>query len=239
VRRTSAQPEQRDDRLRERLLLLDREASGEERVVDVGVAELGDQRHELGLDRLEDVPHVGRGRLRLEVVEEDVVGLVDAFEALHVAQAQLDVPLERRPEERVVRLRARLHPERARLRPGPRHLRAQLRRHAHRLLVVAAREPDQRRVVRVGVERLLVRPELVQEPAGLVGDQELVGDALQGGKMIRAVRRAGGRHHRLLIPGEDADDPPEVGDPREPLLQLGERVGQEPEPIGVRATGDA
>ena len=219
-----AQPEQRDDLLRDRFLALDRERAVEERVVDLLVAERRDQRHELGLELVEDVAHLGGRRLGLEVVEEDVVALLDVTEAVDVRQPQLDVPLERREEERVVRLRLRLHPHRTRLGRGTGHLRPEIGRNPNRLFVVPAREADQGSVVRVGVERLLQRPQLLEQPPCLVRAQQLVREPPEGRHVIRTVRRAGRGHHRLLVPGEQPRDPVEVGYPGQPLLQLLEGV---------------
>jgi hypothetical protein len=70
--------EQLDDALVEPLLPI-REIPVEERVVDVVRAQLRDQRDQLGLELVEDRTDFGRRRLRLEVVEEDVIRLVGAF----------------------------------------------------------------------------------------------------------------------------------------------------------------
>ena len=53
--RIRAEAEELDDFVRDSLLAVDREASDQERVVHFGVAELGDQRHELGLELVEDL----------------------------------------------------------------------------------------------------------------------------------------------------------------------------------------
>ena len=93
-----------DDLPVERNLLVEREVAGEERLVDLAAALLGDQRHELGLHLGEDPRDLGRLHLRLEVVEQDVVRLVRLrLEAFDVAAAQLDVALERPEEELEVR----------------------------------------------------------------------------------------------------------------------------------------
>ena len=67
--------------------------------VDERVAELGEQRLELG-----------GGQPGLEVVEQQVVGVLDRLEAGDVAVAELDVALERVAEEAEVGGRARLLP---------------------------------------------------------------------------------------------------------------------------------
>ena len=83
-------------------------------------ADLGDQRHELLLQLVEDRAHLGRLHPRLEVVEEDVVRLVVAVEAVDVAALQLDVALEVRQEEREVVLLRAPSPRRVRLGGGAR-----------------------------------------------------------------------------------------------------------------------
>jgi hypothetical protein len=50
-------------------------------------------------------------------------------------------------------------------------------------------------------------------------------DAPQRREMVTAVLPTGGRHHRLLVPGEDARDTLQVADARESLLQLRQRIG--------------
>ena len=146
---------------------VDGEVALEERVVDLAVAKLGDERDERRLELLEHGAHLGRLRLRLEVVEEDVVALVGAVvDELDVLELQLDVALQHREERGEVVLRLRLHPD-AR---SPATTRARSRRAATTgtldgLLVVAPREPDERCVVGVGIERILERRELVEELA--------------------------------------------------------------------------
>ena len=71
----------------ERDLLVDREVAGEERIVGVAAAQLGDEPHELRLDLVEDPLHLGGLHLRLEVVEQHVVWLVLRAEALDIATA--------------------------------------------------------------------------------------------------------------------------------------------------------
>ena len=61
-----------------------------------------DQRHELLLEPVEDDPHLGRRRSRLEVVEQDVVRIVGGLEARDVLALQLELPVEPRAEGGVV-----------------------------------------------------------------------------------------------------------------------------------------
>ena len=131
-----------DDRERVLVLGVHRPRAGHERIVAVDGADLGDQGHELGLEVVEDRPHLGRLHPGLEVVEQGVVRLVVAFEALDVAPLQLDRLLEVRKEVGVVGLLARLGPDVVRLGGGPRDLGRQLGRDA-------ARFSQSRRVVRI------------------------------------------------------------------------------------------
>ena len=82
---------------RERALAIGREVPVEERVVNLPLPQLGDQLDERRLELLEQRPHLRRRRLRLVVVEEDVVPLGGAIRnAVDVLELQLDDPLERR-----------------------------------------------------------------------------------------------------------------------------------------------
>ena len=154
--------EQIDHLVRERNLPVGREVAVEERIVDVLLPELGDQLHDLRLQLVEQRSHLGRRRLRLVIVEEDVVALGRALRhAVDVLELQVHDPLERREERSEIRLGLRLHPDRPRLRGGAGHRRAQRRRHLDRLLVVATRDADQRSVVGVRVQRVLEWLQLV------------------------------------------------------------------------------
>ena len=144
-----AKGEELDHLLRNLLLALDGEVSDQERLVHFGVTELGDQRYELGLELVEDLPHFGRARIRLEVVEQDVVRLVDSVVALDVAAPQLDVSFQCWQEELEVRLRFGPDPHGTSLRGCMRHLGAQIRGNTRGLLVVAPCQPDQGCVVRI------------------------------------------------------------------------------------------
>ena len=125
---------------------------------------------------------------RLEVVEQRVVRLVH-LEAGRVLAAELDVALEIRAEELEVVLRARLDPDRECLGAGQRLLLAQLGRDTQLLVAVAPGDADQARLVGVVVERLLVRPELLEQVAQLVGDHPLVDQLRDGPELLRPDRR--------------------------------------------------
>ena len=90
----------------------------------------GDQRHQLGLQLGEQRGHLGRLHPRLVVIEQRVVGAVEAVEAGDVAPGQLEVALEVGLERREVRLARGPRPtppgrssRRARARPPARRAR--------------------------------------------------------------------------------------------------------------------
>ena len=100
------------------------------------------------------------------------------------------------------------------------HLGAQLGGHAPRLLPVAARDADQARVVGVVLERLLVRPQLLEQRADLVVDEPLVRDPAERRERLGAGRgcRRGGIVTRWSQ-REDASAPSQVGDLGEALAE--------------------
>ena len=79
---------------------------------------VGDERHLLLLEPVEDLAHLCRLHPGLEVVQEHVVRLVVVVEALDVAAAEVEVVPQRGQELREVGLLARLHPDGHRERGG-------------------------------------------------------------------------------------------------------------------------
>jgi hypothetical protein len=200
-------------------------------VLAVQLGGLADERHELLLEPVEDRAHVGGLHAALVVVEQHVVRLVGLREELDVAPPQLEVVLEEGAERVVVVLRLRLAPRHEALGRRLDHLGAKVRRDARRLLVVLPRDADERRVVRVRVERLLVRAQLLEQTLGLRRDEEVERDPVERRLLLAADTRAGRRHHHLHVPAEHATDAPEVGDLRESCLECLEslRRGHEAE----------
>ena len=218
--------EQVDDLARHRFLLVLRERAGERAVVvAVELPRLGDERHELFLHPIEDDANLRRLHAALVVVEQHVVGLVGLGEQLDVAAAQLHVVLEVRAERLEVVRRARQAPRHEALGAGLDDLRPQVGRDPHGLLEVLAGDADQRRVVGVRVERVLVRPQLLEQPPRLGRREDVVRDAVERGLLLTAGTRAGRRHHHLHVPAEDPADPIDVGDLGEPGLELVEFLG--------------
>ncbi len=176
------------------------------------------------LQVVEDRAHLGRLHLRLEVVEERVVGLVElAVEALDVAVAELEVLAQRRQEGGEVVALAGLDPDRDRERRRARHLRAQLGGDLARLLPVAAGDADQARLERVVLVLRLEGLELLEEPTDLGRGELVVGDAPERRELLGATGCSAGRHHHLLVPGEQRGGMREIGDLRQPPCQLVER----------------
>ena len=223
--RARAVAEHVDDLVTELDLLVDREVAGEEGVVDLAPVKGRDQIDELGLDLVEDARDLGGLHLRLEVVEEDVVGLVTALEAVDVAAAQLDLPLHDGEEEVEVRGRLGLEPDRRGLGGRPRHLAAKLRGHLDGLPVVPARGADRRRLPRIGIERVEARLELVDQPADLGVDEPLVLEPLEQRHVRTAPDEAGGGHDRPLVPGEEVRERIERRTVGEARVESFERVG--------------
>ena len=186
---------------------------------------LRDERHERLAQLREQRPQLRRGHLRLEVVEQHVVGVLVAREAAHVLVAELQVPGHRVAEAAVVGGGARRLPRRLAERRGAAHLRRQPRRHPHGLLDVAPHLGDQADVV--GVRVLAGRPRLehVEQPRQLRVGQPLVVDGLQRRRLIAARHGAARGHHRVLVPEQQRADAVEVVEDRRALPQRDELGG--------------
>ena len=211
-----------DDLQRVRVLRFDRPWAVHEGVVAVHRADLGDQRHELGLQLVEDLAYLGGLHPRLVVVEEDVVRLVVAVEAIDVAALQLHGALEVGEEEGVVVVFSCLCPHVVGVGRGAGHLGGEVGRHAARLLPIASGRADQARVVGVVVELLLVAGEIVEQLADLVGDELLVRDPVERRHLVASHRAAAGGHHHGLVPEEDFLRAAQVMDLGQTCFQLGE-----------------
>ncbi len=214
--------------LGERLLALPREVAGEDAAVLAGRRRGRDERDELVLDRAEEGPELLGREARLVVVEQDVVRVGEfprAVEAGDVAVRELEDALQRGLEEREVGLLARGHPGLLRVGVGARDLRREVGRDVDRLVVVAPEVADQRGVVGLGVGLVgegLQGIEQLAEPR--VGDAT-VDDPLERLELIRPRVGAARRHHRVLIPQEQAADPAQISDLPRPLAQLDELLG--------------
>jgi hypothetical protein len=136
--------------------------------------------------------------------------------------AELDVVGERVAETAEVGGRPRLLPGLLAERLGPAHLGGEVGRDADGLLVVAADPAD-----RPGVDRVRVLPrgprlEHIEQPADLRVRAALVHDLGERRELVPARAGAPGRHHRVLVPEQQAEDRVQVGDLGHPLAQEAE-----------------
>ena len=190
---------------REAPLRVPREMAAEAGIVDrIGVRDRAQPRNERGLQRVEDLLDLDGLHAGLVVVEDDVVRVAVRLEARDVALAQLEVPLEVRQHDRVVLGLAGAEPALIAERAGAGDLGTEVGWHPDRLLVVAARDPDQACLERLEVVLLFERTQLLEELAELRRDVELVRDSVQRRPLLRADIGAARRHLRLLVPREDA-----------------------------------
>ena len=197
--------------------------------------QLGDQLHERRLQLVEQRPHLGRRRLRLVVVEEHVVALVGAIrDAVDVLELQLDEcaratagrrrsPTPPSPSPRRAAPRRRRGPSPRAARPG--RSPPSRSRGATRAISAASSES--------GSSDSSTGAQLVEQPADLGIGELLVREADERRELVGTVAGAGGRHHRLLVPGEEAGDLAEIGDLCQPLLELLERVRHRRHPSGL------
>ena len=212
---------------RERLLALRREVAREDAAVLPRRRGRRDERDELLLDVREQPAQLLGREAGLVVVEQDVVRvreLARVVEARDVPLLELQEMLERRRERLEARLLARLEPGLLRVCRRPRHLRGEVRGHADGLLVVALEHGDQPHVVRVRVLRSRPRLQLVEDAAELRVGQARVLDPLERLELIRARVRPTRRHHRVLVPQQQAADPVEIGDLAGAPVQFGKLV---------------
>ena len=125
---------------------------------------------------------------------------------------QLERPVEKGPERGKVGVLPRGDPGLDRRGGVTGHLGLELGRDAARLLPVGARHADQARVVALGVEGRLDRPDRIEELAERVVREHLVGNALHRGNVLGTGLAAGRGHHHVLIPLEQASRHPEIAD---------------------------
>ncbi len=206
---------------------VDRERAFEDAgVARAGVAGLAQERDELVAQALQQRAQLGGRETGLEVVEQHVVRVGVALEARDVGVAQIDVAGERVAERREVVRRARLEPGLLALDLGAREVGGERGRHAHRLLEVAAQPADEPDVVGVGVLAVRPRLERVEQPAETGVGLARVDELGQRGAVLGAAVGAGRRHHRLLVPEQQAADRVEVAQLRCALAQRGELGGR-------------
>ena len=126
----------------------------------------------------------------------------------------------RQQEAEVVAL-ARLAPSVLAGRSRSREIGLEVGRHAARLLVVAARDPDQARLGGVLRQRLLVVRKVVQEQPDLVRRKAVVLHAHERRELVGASSGTAWGHLRALVPGQHGARPVEVMHLGQALAQLG------------------
>ena len=197
------------------LLRLTREMPREHMTVLTGRRGGRDERDELRLQPAEDALELHRGQAGLVVVEQDVVRVRElprAVEARDVASLKLEYPLERGREVVEVALLARLQPGLLGVRVGAGDLRREVGRDLDRLVVIPAQDPHEAGVVGVGVDGGRPRLQRVQQLGEPGIGEAIVLDPLQRLELVRPRPRPARRHHRVLVPQQQAPDPVEVGD---------------------------
>ena len=189
--------------------------------------ELRDQRHELGLDLVEDARDLGGVPLRLEVVEQDVVGLILRARSLDVPLAQLHVALERPEEQLGVRGRPSPSSRSGSPRPTDAPIRARSSWGPARPCRGPPREPQQARVVGApGRAPPASGADLAEQPPDLWVGEPFVGEPLEEREALRAVAHPCRRHPVALVPGEETTRRPDSrAGRRRRVFSLGEGVG--------------
>ena len=167
------------------------------------IGHCGDQPKQLRLQLVEQSGHLGRAGAWLIVVEQRVVGAFIFVETVDVAPDQLEVALQVRDEAGEVRVPASGDPGLLPDRGGTGQIGRQLAGHPPRLLPAPPDHPHQRRLVGIGGGAVEAGRCRLDQPPGVIRDEHLVADPLDGGHRLRPGRRAPGRHHRLLVPVEE------------------------------------
>src|SRR5581483_876148 len=222
---TLLQGEPLDHLARELLLRVERKVAMQAGIVHVHPA-LGDRGDERA-DAVAQVPehrrHLRRGHPGLEVVEQGVELVDEAFEALEaigVSPPELHVVLQVRQEGREVLIRTGLGPCVLGGRRGAGELGPQVRRHPARLLPAPARDAHQARVDGAVVEALGLAPRCLDQAPQLVGDELLVTDPRQRRHLVGAGLGPGRGHLRPLVPAHESSGSTEIVDLGQPLAKV-------------------
>ena len=194
-------------------LVRDREVTVQTRVVDaIGVlSHSRDQATDLRLELVEQPAHFGRPRTGLEVVQQRVIGTFEIVEAVDVASHEFEVALQVGHEGGEIGLPTRLDPRLLADGPGARHVGGKLARNPSRLIPAPPDHPYQRGVVGVRMGAVETAGGRFDQPAGVIGDEHFVADALDRRRGLGPAERTPRRHHRLLVPVEQLRHVAQVG----------------------------
>jgi hypothetical protein len=165
-----------------------------------------------GAQHVEDLPHVGGGHPRLELVEQDVVRMGGGWKECDVLPFQLEHLFEMRLKHRKAGGSPRLNPGVLRRRDDPGQFPDELRRHVSRLLEVTDGDCHEARVVRGWILRAEPVLRRLERRTDGVGRELLVRHAAQGAGHLAVHWRRGLRHVDALIPLDEVGGVPDVGD---------------------------
>ena len=187
-------------------LTLDRKAPVKARGIDAGLVlgERRNHRHELGLQLIEQRAHLSRLHPGLIVVEQRVVWALELVKARNVVAGELEVVAEIRRKRAEVGVLAGHHPRLLADRGRPCDLGSEVGWNPAGLLVMAAGDPDEACVIALRGGPVDLGPGRLEQLPGLLGDEHLVADPLDRRERFGPGRPAARRHHRLLVPAEQA-----------------------------------
>ena len=178
----------------------------------------GDERDELLLQRARTAPRSSAVvRPRLVVVEQDVVRVRELAACRRSRRCSGCWSSSTRSSAGAKWLKsdllARLHPGLLRVRVRRGDLRREVGRHPHGLVVVAREDAVERDVVASPGPPTppTARAGRAAAPSAGIGQPRVL-DALERLELIRPRVRPARRHHRVLVPQQQAADPVEVGD---------------------------
>ncbi len=207
------------------LLLVVAAVQAGRRGLRVLVADGAEQGHDGGAELGEEGAQLPRRHAGLAAVEQRVVGLDVIAERVGQATVEVDVGLQEGREGGEVRLAAGLGPGGAAERTRFADRRHKLGGQAPLAVVLAPRDAHQARVVGIRVGRFHLRLEGVEQAADLVGGEAHVGEAAQGGQLLRAGLHAAGRHVGDLVPAEDLRGVLQIADLGQDGAELFHRCG--------------
>ena len=172
---------------------------------------------------VEEPPDVGGLQARLEIVEQDVIGVIGRRKERHVPLLQIDHLLQVRPEQREVRSGARLRPRVLRGRDDGRMLGDEVRGHARRLVVVARGDPHPPHGVGIGILAGRLPRTRLDRGADLPGREFLVGQSPERGAHLAVDGDPAIGHIDPLVPLDEIGGVSEVHDLANQALEMRDR----------------